>query len=396
MVTLTINKESKYSDIKLYYDRLNRMKDEDAEVDLIIPVELNLYYIGIIPAIFQFIVSWIRYPKSGKLLVDIPKEYDETIVQSEFLFPVLALVWDQKPITDILKKKNLRIDLKGPMNKAFLSMKKFQIINNKTKKLILFNSDHLARRNGILKCFEINNEFIANYTILEKHLEESIKEEVLGYSSAIKNEYGKISTPINKIIYELMKNTFMWAKEDEQNGALDPGVRGFSLKFVKKRRDSLIDDFSDHKGLSEYFKSNRLKENNTGELYFLEISVFDTGIGMINKWKSQNIEESETDLNILKKCLTKHMTSVKGLKKEDHGIGLDRMLQVLDSKGFIRIRTNALAVYRDLIANPYQQLAKYEKMSLHDWDTHSSINIDSKANASGTVISIIYPLAINE
>ena len=394
MVTLSINKDSKYSDIKLYYDRLNRMKDEEAGVDLIIPIDLNLYYIGIIPAILQFIVSWIRYPKSGKLIVDIPEVFDDTIVQNEFLFPVLALAWNQKPITDSSSKRNLRIELKDPMNIAFQLMMGFKTI--KSKKLLLFNSDHLPRRTGILKCFEVDNEFIGNYKILGKHLEQAIKEDVLGYSSAVKNEYEKIATPINKIIYELMKNTFMWAKEDEQKVPIEPGIRGFSLKFVKKRRDNLLADFSDHKGLSEYIQSTKLKENNLGELYLLEITVFDTGVGMINKWKSLNAEESDSDLNILKKCLTKHMTAVKGLNKEDHGIGLDRMMQVLDSKGFLRIRTNGLAVYRDLVAHPYQRLSNYEKMNLYDWDNHSMTKIESKANASGTVISIIYPLAINE
>lgn len=394
MVSLTISRESKYSDIKLYYDRLNRMKDEDAEVDLIIPTDLDLYYIGIVPAIFQFIVSWIRYPKSGKLVVEVPDEFDDTLVKNEFLFPVLALAWDQKSITDFERKRNLRIELRESMNKAFQLMKEFKTI--KRERLLLFNSDHLPRRTGILKCFEIENEFIGNYTILKKHLEQSISEEVLGFSSPIKKEYRKVSIPINMIIYELMKNTFMWAREAEHEIPIEPSVRGFSLKFVKKRRDNLVADFSDHKGLSGYFKNERLLENNLRELYLLELTVFDTGIGMIDKWKSLNANESESDINILKKCLTKHMTSVQGIHSEDHGIGLDRMMRVLDSKGFLRIRTNGLAVYRDLIANPYKQLKDYEKMSLYDWDNQSADKIEQKSNASGTVISIIYPLALNE
>ncbi|MEQ9229098.1 MAG: hypothetical protein RIF46_00335, partial [Cyclobacteriaceae bacterium] len=78
------------------------------------------------------------------------------------------------------------------------------------------------------------------------------------------------------------------------------------------------------------------------------------------------------------------------------GIGLDRMLSVLDGKGFLRIKTGSLCVYRNLISNPYEKLSNYESMYLTDWDTHSRTDFPSKIASTGTAISIIYPLVYNE
>jgi hypothetical protein len=102
-----------------------------------------------------------------------------------------------------------------------------------------------------------------------------------------------------------------------------------------------------------------------------------------------------TDIEIIKKCLIKHNTSARGLGKDDKGIGLDRILALLNNRGFIRIKTGSSCIYRNLISSPYKQVGKdnVDEMELYDWKTNSSDHFSKFHYAVGSVISIIYPLS---
>ena len=199
------------------------------------------------------------------------------------------------------------------------------------------------------------------------------------------------------IIFELMKNTYEWARDNENRIPLDPNVRGVHVKLVKKRRNSLIDDFRYHPGLCEYFSSEVLKENSQNELLFLEISVFDSGIGFVRKNIFQYPELSE--IEIIKKCMIKHSTSSLDLGKDDKGLGLDRILTILDrSKGLFRLKTGSVCVYRNMITHKYKiiETGNLKKMELFDWVNNSNTKYSSFIPAEGTVITILYPLSLIE
>src|SRR5690606_4573893 len=142
----------------------------------------------------------------------------------------------------------------------------------------------------------------------------------------------------------------------------------------KKTRSALLEDFKSHKGLTTYFKNSVLKENVKSEIYFLEIDVFDSGVGFVEKYKSLNKTESLSDIEIIKKCLIKHSTSAKGLEKGNKGLGLDRILTILDGRGFLRIKTGKSCVYRDLINRPYKKLNTndIDTMELFDWKSNNN------------------------
>jgi hypothetical protein len=192
-----------------------------------------------------------------------------------------------------------------------------------------------------------------------------------------------------------MKNTFEWGRTDEDNVSLDPNLRGVLFKFFKNRRKTLVNDFKEHPGVVNYLNNKLLKENALGELYFLEMSVFDSGVGFIDKFKSLNPSTKLSDVDIVKTCMIKHNTSAKGLEKEDKGIGLDRVLKTLNKKGFLRIRTGTVCLYRDLIANNYLELEKGDvaKMELFDWNKESNSKYTAFPSAAGAVITILYPLS---
>ena len=91
-----------------------------------------------------------------------------------------------------------------------------------------------------------------------------------------------------------------------------------------------------------------------------------------------------------------HNTSAKGLEKDDKGIGLDRILSILNKKGFLRIKTGNICVYRNLITHNHREIDKEDigSMELFDWIKNSNSDYTTLKNAKGAVVTIIYPLSI--
>lgn len=397
MAIIKIDKNIKLEDVESCYNELHGYIDKQLSVDLHLPKILEHNYFGLIPALYQFAVTWVRYSKSGKLLLDIDNinETDlDKLYENELLFPLISLVWNKNEVYTKDGLTNLRTILRPKNVEMFEKMKKVKSL--KGSKLLLTTFDHLPEDRGVLPCFEINQEFIKNEFVLTSNLRPSLTE-ILNFSIETKSNYEIVGKHLMGIVYELMKNTYEWAREDESRVPLDPSVRGLLIRFFKKRRKSLLEDFQKHKGLTDYFESNLLKENSQSELYFLEVSVFDSGIGFIDKFKSLNPTETLSDIDILKKCLIVHNTSAKGLYKDDKGIGLDRILSILDKKGFLRIKTGNLCVYRNLITHNHKELDKEDvnSMELFDWNKNSNTDYTSFKNAKGAVVTIIYPLSIN-
>ena len=397
MAIIKIDKNIKLEDVESCYNELHGYIDKQLSVDLHLPKILEHNYFGLIPALYQFAVTWVRYSKSGKLLLDIDNinETDlDKLYENELLFPLISLVWNKNEVYTKDGLTNLRTILRPKNVEMFEKMKMVKSL--KGSKLLLTTFDHLPEDRGVLPCFEINHEFIKNEFVLTSNLRPSLTE-ILNFSIETKSNYEIVGKHLMGIVYELMKNTYEWAREDESRVPLDPSVRGLLIRFFKKRRKSLLEDFQKHKGLTDYFESNLLKENSQSELYFLEVSVFDSGIGFIDKFKSLNPTETLSDIDILKKCLIVHNTSAKGLYKDDKGIGLDRILSILDKKGFLRIKTGNLCVYRNLITHNHKELDKEDvnSMELFDWNKNSNTDYTSFKNAKGAVVTIIYPLSIN-
>jgi len=397
MFVIKINKSVKLNEVEQLYIQLYQHIKLDLEVDVLLPFKLGSSYVGIVPILYQFVFTWMRYEKSRKLLIDIkdPNKTDfNELYENELIFPLVSLVWNSNEIFNCDGQINLRSYLKDFNVRYFNKMKAVEA--QKDRKLLLTNFDHLPKERGILPCFEINGAFVANETNLSDNLIEGFHG-VLAQSINAKRSLATIIQPILGIIYELMKNTFEWGSTDEINVPLDPNLRGVLIKFFNKSRKKLLEEFKYHKGLYDFFNGYSMKENSTAGLYFLEIDVFDSGVGFIRKYKSLNPSEILSDINTIKKCLIKHNTSAKGLEKEDKGIGLDRILTILDGKGFLRIKTGNANVYRNLITNPYKKIEKESvaDMELFDWKNNSNEIYTKYPDTEGTVITIIYPLSFN-
>jgi hypothetical protein len=154
----------------------------------------------------------------------------------------------------------------------------------KGEKFIIANLDHFSEEKGILKIFENNGEFNSNEYSFKKSIEGIIKNEVLKFSLNNQSQFEKIKDDISSIIYELMKNTFEWAKHDKSGKIINPNIRGVYFKFHKYGIDNILNDYKNTFPIFQYFSDSNLSINSKKEVYFIEISVFDTGLGFVDRY----------------------------------------------------------------------------------------------------------------
>ncbi|HEX7904681.1 MAG TPA: hypothetical protein VF487_12435 [Chitinophagaceae bacterium] len=391
-MVIEIDKSVTLDQIDTYYDRLVRAEEVDAPVDLLLPMKLDNHFGGLVPALLQFVITWSRYPHAGHLLLNIqqPDEVNfREVLENELLFPAIILVWFKTDIYNSTGDIDLRSYLKDPLGDLRDLMMKVRPM--KGNKLMLVSIDHFPFASGGLPLFETPDSFIDNEASTMRNLKPAL-ESVLSFSQEAKREFALYGKDFIKIIHELFKNTHEWARTDYNNIAVNPGIRGILVKFFKKRRQSILQEYKWHTGLREYFESKVHTENQQEELYFVEISVFDSGVGFVEKFEAPDKNEI-SDIEIIKRCLMLHMTSSKSLEKDEKGVGLDKILQILSSKGLIRIKTNARCVYRNMITHPYKFVEKEQDLDLFDWKNNSLTNYSSLHQAAGACLTILYPLS---
>jgi hypothetical protein len=389
---IKIERDTTLDRLESYYRRLTQAADVDAPVNVILPKALDNYFVGLVPALLQFVITWSRYRLAGDLILDIDdSDVDNLneVLQNELLFPAIALVWNKSN----LYSKNGQTDLRDALKEPLGSIRNLMVRARPFKghKLLLTSIDHFPLKSGGIPAFESSEGFIDNEANTLSNLRPAL-ESILSFSNEAKREFAEYGRDFIAIIHELYKNTYEWARTDSANIAISPSIRGCLIKFYKKRRTTILHEYQFHKGLREYFESTVHIENLQSEIYFIEISIFDSGLGFVGKYDS--IDKTKlTDIDIIKRCLVLHMTSAKGLDKDEKGVGLDRILKVLDKKGFIRIKTNRRCVYRNMITHPYRTVSHEQDLDLYDWEFNSSKKYSETSEVVGVCLTILYPLS---
>lgn len=211
MERIEIKKTIKLADIESYYELFYALIKNKASIDLMLPKELDYYYIGLVPSLYQFIITWTRYQYSGKLLLDVDDPNLENftkLYENELLFPIISLVWNRNEVYNKHGNVRLRPYLKRYNQEVFDKMRGVKQINLfeeftaisslKGSSLLLTEFDHLLKQQGILPCFEVNGEFVQNESIFAANIITGIKQ-VLRFSFDIQYNFNLVSKVIVSI-----------------------------------------------------------------------------------------------------------------------------------------------------------------------------------------------------
>lgn len=392
MKTIEIKRNSNIEDIdSLYTSFFNTINVLD-EYKIVLPKKIDNLFFSLNVSLLQFVSTIFKTTRLKTIQVKIDSNNKieiENIYDDEFFFPIISLLWNEVKIIDI-NENNLRPILREYQNDFIKNMRASKSM--KGDKFLLANLDHFSENKGVLKLFETNGEFNSNEYSFKKSLEQIIKDDVLKYSSNNQLQFEKIKDDISSIIYELMKNTFEWAKHDISGKLINPNIRGVYFKFHKYGIDNILNEYKNTLPIFQYFSDNDLNINNKKEVYFIEISVFDTGLGFVERYNGNG-----SDIDIIKKCLIKNQTSSISNLKDKKGLGLDRILNILNDKGLFKINTDKYSLFRNLKIDRYNSEIGLDDLSsivLRDWKDLSNVDIKPKKfKFSGTTISILYPFS---
>ncbi|MCL1143701.1 hypothetical protein [Shewanella gaetbuli] len=202
---------------------------------------------------------------------------------------------------------------------------------------------------------------------------------------------------LGRMFYELFVNTHEHGSRDKNRNAwLKPATRLIYTYGINLSDDAVSNSISHDEVLQGYLAGLKKTDRSTNR--FIEVSIIDAGLGYSGRWLADNPKDGtieqisiSEEYEILKKCFKFRSTSSNSLVK---GNGLPAVMANLTHlNGFMRVRSNRLALYRDFVGQPFveQGSDSYEFM---DWDSQKCCteHITQKANATGVSITILIPL----
>lgn len=388
-----------------YLESAYKLLSNKDPIDIQVTKSLSGSDFGLTPAIIQFIATWHSTKQDGKIVLNILiddytglselelKKLSNNVLSDfyklDFFFPVMVYCWKRQIVDE--NNRDLKALLKIQNELKHEDMRK-QTAGGGFKTL-LSCFDHLSTKKGLLPSFYIDNDFIENEMQFDSALDKSLRRVISLNKHLRKSIMIPILSDIVGIIYELMKNTDDWARTDLVNRPLKPNVRGLFLKIHRRTRDSFISGFQNNLGLKNYFSEDNFKTNSNNELYFLELSVFDTGIGFVNRYSKlpTDMFDASSQVEIVKQCLIVNNTSSIGIQKSHKGKGLARIMNILNGKGYFWLRTGNVSIYRNLILNKGVSDAVTADIDLYDWVENSKSEFTHMETAKGSVVTLVYP-----
>lgn len=375
----------------LYRKYIN--EHDKSDIQLKIPVSFSKYTFGLLGDLLKFIITLNSKSKIKKLILDVDYENLNNFYDQEYAYPIISLLWNTADFTD-KNNVNIKDTLREKQNEFFIIMNSLAKI--KGNKYILTNTDHLSKNKGLIRLLENHDGFNDDEDQIKYSVKKIFNDYILTFNKNNKIEFENLIEDIGGIVYELTKNTYEWGKTDQNLIDIPASIRGVYFRFHINNGKKILEEFEETP-IQSFFQHPFIVENcinDQNQIYYLEILVFDSGVGFIDKFIQK---ENLTDLEVIKKCLVKNQTSSTSNLKSKKGIGLDRILNILNKKGFVKISTDKYCVYRDLIKDNYKPIdvEKLKDLKLEDWNNDNFKTV-SIVKAQGSYISILYPFKSNK
>lgn len=393
MATIEIQPAMSLKEIAKLYSILDVFRRDDADVALKFPRSFVGGDFGVLFSFLQFFSTWVRYPKSTTLHLPVEQNELGKYLDEEFVYPCIALAWE-KTILDVTGN-SARQALKTLSQNYFQRMEFFDLPSKAAVPIYCF--DHDKNKRGHSRVFYTTKQEFYSESAVAHNLTLAFKKIATLSLEVFRSSVAPVLDNLFAIIHELFGNTNDHARTSADGFNLYPNIRALYLKFHKRPIQKLVSEYAYHEGLTAYFTSG-FSLNSINELYLIELSVLDSGPGLARRYsKTAELNVPIADeVTVVKECLQVHKTSETGERHEVKGLGLDRVLQTLDGKGFLRIKSGKAEVFRDLKNSRYIEGASSSEISLTDWETNSPTMFTSHPAVEGTLISIFYPLAFEK
>jgi hypothetical protein len=194
---------------------------------------------------------------------------------------------------------------------------------------------------------------------------------------------------IGRLFYELFINTHEHGRLNEQGNQAKKSFRLMMTNGINLQQaalDSFVEKFP---ALANFVQNNKQQNR------FVEISIVDSGLGLVDRWCAARENRSTATLSladeyeVFEKCFRFRQTSTMAIHR---GNGLPAVLGKLTELGaFLRVRTGRLSLYWDLAAQPFHD---ENHLSFNDSQTGDLAvkELSENAKVAGVAVTLLIPL----
>jgi hypothetical protein len=194
---------------------------------------------------------------------------------------------------------------------------------------------------------------------------------------------------VGRIFYELFLNTHEHGSRGKnREDWIKPGIRLIYTNGINLGGRGVERQVGDDLALDTF--AARVPSQHR----YIEISMIDSGFGYVGRWLADHpneppVQSIAEEYALFKRCFSFRQSSSGEPQK---GNGLPVVMELLTAlRGFLRVRSGRLSLYRDFVANPYQES---DSCDLFDGATAAaaSAGVTKFASVEGVAITFLIPL----
>lgn len=374
---------------------LKEINQANSECDLLLPVDTAKYAFGGLASAIQAAITWGRKSNSRKLLIresnkSVDDQIDEIINRPH---KFTAAMFSKSISIQGDNDDELRHQVNLSAKNAIDEQSRSRFGQNHGRVCWFAFVDHSSK--GFDRNFYIDGSDIKpepRHPAQIQAIIHSMAEKSLRVAGGGKSPDTDDMEHLGRIFYELFLNTHEHGTRGYSRSEwLKPGIRLIYTNGINLPNKGVQGTLQGEPVLSNYLAA----QNNQMKRY-IEISIIDSGLGYTGRWLADypdpdldEILKLSEEYEIFKKCFSFRQTS-SFRENKGHGlpIVMDRLTRL---KGFIRIRSGRLALYRDFISNPYENLDECE---FTDWNTRETAitSLTEMPLVDGLAITLLIPL----
>ena len=398
---ITIQGSQNIASIERYLTELEVAKNE---TDVRLPTSLTEERAGGKAALIQAIITWAKHTRTGRLVTRIGASRERDIYLQNLSATEHGLV-TLLMARDIVAGNDTSLSHPG-LQQAYSDYRNVSFAPRAVGTRCLFLvSNRFSRA-------ETPNAYESIAGTLAPGKGEWFKKEVARQVNLCISRSPAKSIPptdcaaIGEIAYELFANAEEWGSSEFDGSTIFPNVRGIIIEVHGKARASRTDLLQDVSGsppmeqfVKDWYERSRVLPA------FLELSIFDSGVGLAQRAVDFRLTE-ETDLEreykLVLDCLRKYSSSSH---RGTRGLGLYYVMSLLTkTRGFLRYRSGRLSLFRDFNTHQFMpelghdqfverptSKFKVRNIFLFDWKSQSPTLVRFP-RVDGALFTMLFPL----
>lgn len=377
---------------------IHDVNELDGDSKLILPVDTERQNFGGLACAIQAVNTWGRNSESRQLLLRESVKSLEDRVQDVINMPhkFVAAMWAKSIALENDEAEDIRKRINLKAKEAIEEQERSGFGQHHGRRCWFAFIDHSTK--GFDRNFYFTGPdqkpYIRQPMQIQSIIGAMVKQSItVAGGGVVLSEDDRNS--LGRLFLELFLNTHEHGSRGlVRSEWLKPGVRAIYTNGINLANDDAEGMLKNEPALAKYLKAQA--PNLDDKCRFVEISIVDSGLGYCRRWLADNEELDsvppmtlEDEYKIFKRCFKFRQTSTgQGGKGNGLPVVMERLTKL---RGFMRVRSGRLALYRDFISAPYQP---NDLCDFTDWSSQkeASEELSEMGSAEGVAITLLVPL----